>query len=439
MIVASAEIAPHMSSLLAWAGEQCCAIPTGSVIRILPGQAITPLPRSNACVPGVIAAGDKIVPVLDLCALLGFPAAPADDPEAACFILVTEQENTYALRVGRVTRIVSGGWTGSNGLQDTPITAIDVADLLACVPPLQAYEPAAWAQIDAPSALSQLSQSGPAPAPARTTSLGLLTAHSQVLLDFRDVVGLEEKLDIAAVPDPILSGLAFHGNETWPVVELDALLGHTPAPGQAPSPGAYVMADAGGRRCALSVARVTGLVRDADPASILDLRGLLDARMPELEPSERRTEQPGTVAPQTAPPFLLAMAGERTFAFPASSIVHLHDSCPVVKAPHSVSSASTGLAAIAGRVLPVVDLASIFNLSSPDKDRTFLELQAAPGWNFIVMTGRCLAMTPIAPDAFIDVPGNGSVSAITWHKGVQVWVLTAASIAGLAGWQIDVV
>jgi chemotaxis signal transduction protein len=438
VIVASAEIEPRMSSLLAWVGDECCAIQTGCVTRILPMQAITPLPRSNACMPGVIAAGDKIVPVLDLCALLGFPAAPAGDLEAGCFILVTEREETYALRAGHVTRIVPDGWLNSNGSRDARITTIDMADLLMRIPPLQVHDPVVWAQIDAP--LNQLAHHEPVPAMPRTTSLVLQTAHSQVLLDFRDIIGLEEKLDIAAVPDPILSGIAFHGGETWPVVELDALLGHTPAPGQVAqgnSPGAYVMTETGGRRCALSVARVTELVRDADPAKILNLRELLDNRLPDLEPSKGRQEQNAPAAVQTAPLFLLATVGERTFAFPAAAIVHLHDSCPVVKSPHDGQFVPTGLAAVAGRVLPVADLAAIFDLPPRSKDRTFVELQAVPGWNFVVVADRCLTMTPILPEELVDVPRSTSVSAIAWHNGVQIWILTAASIANLAGWRVD--
>src|ERR1700679_164996 len=116
----------------------------------------------------------------------------------------------------------------------------------------------------------------------------IATATRPYTLPLEVIVQLSDTLALgpALAPNPAIAGCALYQDEMLPVVSLDVLLGES-EPGERGWEdrgwGGFAVVAAAGRRCVLAVDRIGVLVRDADPAAMLDLGPLLAAILPEVE------------------------------------------------------------------------------------------------------------------------------------------------------------
>jgi len=412
-------------AVLFWLGGQCCAVPADRVVRIVPSQQLTLLPFLPAEVPGVIAVGGKVVPVLELRMLLDLPEGDHTNGE---LLLVAIGAESYALRVDRVLQIAACAWTAANLWRDTPVRLIDIDDLLERR--LRGSTAAAWASLD-------VAQSAPASSqPVRTRSirgaaLAVETTSSRELLPLDVVVELCETLPIAAVPDTaqIFAGAAFYRDALVPVISLDALLGRAPTSQDAW--GAFVMVDVDGRRCALAVKRVVGL--SPEPDRVVQLRPLLANLLPEPESGNAPTTRQAAQAAETR--YLLVELAGRKCAFALASVAHIHAACHVVKAPAVAQSPAVGVAAIGGRVLPVLDLAALLGLNAGPAMQQFIELRSQETGTFVVAIDRVVGVVSIAQDALVPPPEGAAISAVARLGSNLVWILAASLIARRGGWR----
>jgi chemotaxis signal transduction protein len=282
-------------------------------------------------------------------------------------------------------------------------------------------------------------------APKQTTLLGVRgaalaveTASSYEFLPLDLVIELSENLPVAAVPDPLplFAGAAFFRDRLLPVVCLDALLGRAPAEPQARS--AHVVIDSDSQCCALAVKSVIGLVPDAEPESVVDLRQLLKNLLPDADSGSASTTPKATQAQADSAEtrYLLVELGGQNCAFALASVAHIHAGCRVVPAPAIAESAAIGVTAIGGRVLPVLDLAALLGLAAAQAIPHFIELKSQTG-PFLVAVSRVAGIVAIASDALIPPPERGAIDAMARHGRSLVWILDASLIADESGWRRD--
>ncbi len=406
-------------ALLFWLGGGYYAIAAERIVRVVASPLMTVLPFMPREVPGVIAIGGKVVPVLETRALLGLPEAERGGDE---LVLVSAGAETYGLRVDRVLQTVAGVWSVAIRWRGRPVQLLDVDDLLARG---LSGNPATG------MVLASLDVQQPSEAPGLTqerggSCLAVATASAEVHLPLDAVFELSEALAVAAIPDPspLLAGAAFYRDALLPVICLDALLGHAPAPAQERS--AFVIADVDGRRCVLAVKRVIGLASEA--LHPIPLRELLAEVLPEREPGQPVPQRQDQQPIATGSAYLQVEQGGQTCAFALASIAHIHAACRIDRAPSTAQSEVIGVTAINGRVLPVVDLAARLGLTHRAAAPQCLELRSQHSGTFIVAVDAVAGIVALAPEAFVQPPDGLPIAAIAQRGGKLIWILDAAGL-----------
>jgi chemotaxis signal transduction protein len=438
-ITPSAEDRAGSKVLLFWQGGECCAIPADLVVKVVPSQPLTLLPFLPKPVLGVVAISGKVVPVLDLHLMLDLPSG---DQMSGELVLVAMGAETFGLRVDHVLRITAhlDQWL------DTPVRLIDVGDLFERHLRERTTALAALVSLDVTrlhavpgesAAQDQATVLG-----VRGAALAVETARSYEFLPLDLVVELSETLPVASVPDPspVFAGAAFFRDTLLPVICLDSLLGRPLAPAEAR--GSFIVVDADGRRCALAVKQMIGLVPDAEPESVIDIRRLLESLLPQTEPGGRAAMVPAAPAPTTQGPapetrYLMVELTGQMCAFALPSVAHIHAECRVVQMPAATHSAAVGVTAIGGRVLPVLDLAAALGLATGSAPQHFIELKSQQTGPFMVAIDRIVGIAAIGQDALIPPLDGGAVNAVARLGANLVWVLDAASIVEQSGWRCD--
>lgn len=428
-------------AMLFWLGGRCWAISADLVVRVMAPPPVSRLPLLPSGISGVVALGGKVVPVLDLHNMLDLAAADQQDGE---LVLIAIGAASYALYVDRVVQIAAGIWTDASQWRGTPVHCIDIGALLEqCLTNSAA---ACLASVGsnrdiAPTSAAAIHHGtvGDAPRAAPTNALTVETAISRHLLPLDAVLDISEALVIAAVPDPTLlfAGAAFYRDALLPVIPLDTLLGRPNS--EAGVWGAFVIVDVDGWRCVLAVKRVIGLSFEAAPDRLVDLRSLLANLLPrtEAEPAARMPQQAAQAAAVETRHLLVELAG-RTCAFALMSVAHIHPASPMVQAPAMARSSIAGVTAIAGRVLPVFNLAGLLGLTGKSTMAHFVELKSEQSGAFVVAVDAVSGIAAIAPDSLLRPPEGGTISAVAQLGAAFVWILTASLIAERGGWRSDV-
>ncbi len=428
--------------LLFWQSGQCWAIPAERAVKVIPTQPLTHLPFLPPEVLGVVAISGKVVPVLDLPMMLGLPKHESNDAELVLVAIGTE---TYALRVERVLQIAAS----ADYWHDDPVHRIDIDDLVERHVRGNATALMGFAGLDA-ARIETANRSPAASPPAarqQTTMLGVRgaalaveTASSYEFLPLDLVTELSESLPVAAVPDPspVFAGAAFFRDRLLPVVCLDALLSRPPAEPQAHS--VFVVIEADGRHCALAVKSVIGLVPNAEPESLVDLRQLLKNLLPDADSGSTSAMPTAMQTPpetQAETRYLLVELAGQMCAFALTSVAHIHAGCRVIPAPATAESAAIGVTAIGGRVLPMLDIAALLSLAATQATPQFIELGSQQTGPFMVAVDRIAGIVAIADDALIPPPESGAIHAMVRQNTGLVWILDASLIAEQSGWRRD--
>ncbi|MGO9133852.1 MAG: chemotaxis protein CheW [Methylovirgula sp.] len=404
------------SFMLFMLGSICFAMPTESILRVVGSQPLMGLPHLPTFLMGVVAIAGKVVPVLDLRRLLDLP----EETEAAELLLIAVGADHYAMRVDRILRIANASFDELQAA-DEQICGIDIAALIAAhvrdVPRGPALSAATLAA--APSAAS-----GALRAEQRSRYLAVETASGQEFLLLDQVAELCETLAIVALPDPsgLFMGGAFYRGVLLPALALDILLGR---PAGDAAPGGFVMVNVEGRRCALAVKRVIGMVPDTQDH--LDLRTPLVALLPQNNDQGLAAQVSAQALRTDDTDYLLATIGTRICAFALASVAHLHESNLISRVPRGAGEAVMGATAIGGRVVPVLDLASQIGLPKPAAESPMIEFKSAGG-TFVVLVDRILRIASIAPEALMASPENMMVQAVVRRDDDLLWIIDAAAV-----------
>lgn len=426
------EPAGRSVALLFQLDKKCWALDAAFVARVLPDQPARPAAFLPSQFCGVVAYAGEVLPLLDMRSRLDLPAS--EGPEGELLVLAFGA-HSYALRVERVIQIVAFDEGEDLVWRGQAVTFIDVAAVVldaleetASAPPQtlassQAIEPATPREMAQLPGLDEIRA-------VTAASLVVETDFGRERLPRYAVVELCEDLATVAVPDPrpLFQGAAFYRDRLLPIVSLDRLLGRT---GQEPSAHrVFVIVDVAGRLCALSVKSVVGMSNDA--ASILDLRALLLEHLPEeaeRHVSEHRRPS-ATPEAEAGTRFLLAEAAGRPCGFSLDSVVHIHAASAVIRAPTTQGAAPIGVAAIAGRVMPVLDLPESLGLEQGAARQQFVEFASPNNGNFAVAVDRVVGISSIAPSSLLPAPRGSSISAVVSRGDASLlWIIDAFSLA----------
>jgi len=408
------------SAVLFQLGGACCAVLADRVTRVVGAQRITRLPLLPPEIPGVVALGGKVAPVLDLRRVLGLPANDKNGE----LILATIGAQTYALPVDRVLQIAAGTWTDESQWHGVPVRLVRIEEILERVLPEGAPAGMGLASIE-------IARTAPIPMQQsrafnrRSAALAVETETSRALLPLDCVVELSEDLPLVAVPDPLekFSGAVLHRDELLPLVSLDALLGRPHTSKNAGS--SFIVIDADGRRCALAVKRVIGL--SATAAQVIDLRSLLIGLLPEPR-STIRSPMPQRAQSAGVGRYLLIELAARTCAFALDSVAHIHAGCRVLRASGSESKVA-GVTAIGGRVLPVLDLAALLGAPAQIRMQQFVELKSQTSDTFLVAVDRVIGIVSIEDGALLSGVEGSAIGGVARLDAKLVWILDASRIA----------
>lgn len=124
--------------LLRVAGEQY-ALPTDRVRQVVVAPAVTPIPAAPPAVLGVFNLRGEIVPLVDLCRLLGLPGDAG--PRAPFAVVVDTPDGRAGLTLAEVPRLASlgphvgrtdtPGRAGIFAVDDEPVVLLDSDALLS--------------------------------------------------------------------------------------------------------------------------------------------------------------------------------------------------------------------------------------------------------------------------------------------------------------------
>lgn len=424
--------ARRFRALLFHLGKRCWAIDAATVARVLPNQPVRPAGFFPSQFRGVVAYAGEVLPLLDVRRQLG--VLEDDTTQGELLVLVVGGQN-YALHVDRVIQIVAHDEDEDLVWRGQSVAFIDVVAML-----LEALREGASVPLQSQAknrSIEATPRSETAELPGldemravTAASLVVETAGGRERLSRYSVVELCEDLASVAVPDPrpLFQGAAFYRDQLLPIVSLDRLLGRM---GQAPSADkVFVIVDVAGRLCALSVKSIIGMSNE--PASVIDLRALLLEYLPEeaeanasqrQRPAEQGEAEEGTR-------FLVTEAAGRACGFSLDSVVHIHAASAVIRAPSAQGAAPIGVAAIAGRVMPVLDLPDSLGLVQTARRQQFIEFTSPDDGNFAVAVDRVVGISSIAPSALLPAPRGSNISAVVSRSDASLlWIIDASSLA----------
>ncbi|MGP8232383.1 MAG: chemotaxis protein CheW [Methylovirgula sp.] len=407
------------SDVLFARGARIYAVAAESVTKVVAMPSVAFPPFLPEGIDGAAAIGGKLVPILAL-------------PETGAgreLVLVTCGGDDYGLRADRVLRMTDRSAEVSAAVQHVDIDAL-VAKLRAG----EAAHAASAARRDESSVPAPAEDSAivlPA-APPRSAAIAVATANATYLLPLDRVIELRENLAIVPLldPRPVFAGAGFYRDELLPIVSLAALCDGATLDESA---GAFIVAAAAGRRCIFAVKSVAGLAHDADPERLVNLDALLADLLPDEAPAEA-AEPPGVTETQVGARYLLVEHAAQACAFALDAVARIHARPPLLGVPGMAATSLAGIAAISGRILPVLDLGKLFGRAEAEPGGSLVELNLPRGETFAVAVDRILGIVALAPDALLRPPEGSAISALARIDARTVWVLEPLVVAEHAGW-----
>ncbi len=100
---------------------------------------------------------------------------------------------------------------------------------------------------------------------------------------------------------------------------------------------------------------VAGIAPGAAPERVVNLDALLADLLPDEAPAEA-TEPPGVTETQAGARYLLVEHAAQACAFALEAVARIHARPPLLGVPGMAATSLAGIAAIAGRILPILDL-----------------------------------------------------------------------------------
>jgi chemotaxis signal transduction protein len=409
------EITTDKSVVLFARGGRIYAIAADRVSKVVAMPTVVFPPLLPEGLDGIAAIGGKVVPILAL------PATGAGRE----LVLVTCAGDDYGICVDNVLRMTN---------RSADVSMAQPVDIDALVAKLRLAARSANAPREESSApaLAAISADAAGTAPPRSAAIAVETHNATYLLPLDCVIELRESLAIVSLPDPrpIFLGAGFHRDELLPVISFPALLDGATSDEPA---SAFVVATAGNRRCILAVKSVSGIARDADPNQVIDLTALLNGVLPE----DARTAAPqpkiATEARATRR-YLLVEYAAQACAFALEAVARIHARPPLLGVPGMGATSLAGIAAIGGRILPVLDLGKAFSLPEMESGGSLVELKLPQTETFAVAADRILGIVAVASDALLRPPEGSAISALARIDDKTVWILEPSVMAEHAGW-----
>jgi purine-binding chemotaxis protein CheW len=107
-------------------GKQLFAVEILKVREIVCGLSVTPIPRAERAVRGVINLRGKIIPVVDLRTTLGMTETPLD--ERTCFIVVDVVRASHPAQMGVLVDAVSDVFSlKPSDIEPAPVLEMDIS------------------------------------------------------------------------------------------------------------------------------------------------------------------------------------------------------------------------------------------------------------------------------------------------------------------------
>jgi chemotaxis signal transduction protein len=424
-------------------GSQACDLPASCVVKIDRMPQLAPAPGLPAVILGVASIDGQVMPVVDLGRLLGLaPHAPSNSrPMNTCefrsrhteqsqIVVVSHRKGILALTVDQAWRVCTDH-QGGGGKQ-----RIDVADLVARLAQHQhslsrpsRAPPMAFGAALAPRIAMRVQSARGAESPA----LAVATGGKLHYLSLANVVAVLDAPPIVAVPDPnpALVGIVFQVGRAIPVVRLDQLLGVRQATSVASE--AVVVLKTGNGTCAVAVNKVIGLASGIDPERRLDPAMLLRTFV-EGDASVGHPHAPRLQAHQD-PQYLLLEIADQLCALKLNEVARVQDRCTIVPIPSHWANAF-GLANVEGSLLPVLNAAAILGLGSGDPEPGgYVVVTDANVGKFVIPVRRLMRIVALADAQLRAVGEDTLLSGVGAFGGRTVWALSAALLAGRAGWR----
>jgi chemotaxis signal transduction protein len=264
-------------------------------------------------------------------------------------------------------------------------------------------------------------------------SLAIDVGNATRFISFANVLELADRLPMLHLPEPppFFAGAAFYRGTLLPVISAGALLG-TPAEvddGQ----GALVIVEVGGHLCVLAISKLIGISHQARFEDTLDLDALLTPLLEDWTPSARPTAQ--NESSSFGEQYLLLECSGQLCAFAADAVAHIHEGVHLCNVPAAARASLAGVAAVGGRILPVVELAELLKLPPAPDTQNLVELTIRRNETFGLLAEKIVGLQSLPPAAFLRPPENTMISALATIDSKIAWILDPAVIARQAGWK----
>ncbi|MEW6435574.1 MAG: chemotaxis protein CheW [Pseudomonadota bacterium] len=412
--MSEAGFATDTSTVLFARGGCIYAVAAECVTKVVAMPTVVFPPLLPEGIDGVAAIGGKVVPILAL------PATGAGRE----LVLVTCGGDDYGLCADNVLRMTN---------RSADISMAQPIDIDALVAGLRlGGANAAPREASSAPAFAEIPSDAASAAAPHSAAIAVETRNANYLLPLDCVIELCESLAIVALPDPrpVFIGAGFHRDELLPVLSLAALLDGA---AQDEPASAFVVATAGKSRCILAMKSVSGLARDVDPKRVVDLAALLVDVLPEDARAEA-PQPPVATETQASKRYLLVEYAAQACAFALEAVARIHARPPLLGVPGMGATSLAGVAAIGGRILPVLDLGKAFGLSETQSGGSLVELKLPQAETFAVAADRILGIVGLTSDALLRPPESSAISALARIDGKTVWILEPSAMAEHAGW-----
>jgi chemotaxis signal transduction protein len=346
-------------------------------------------------------------------------------------LIIRDGGHEYALRADRVMR-----FTGSHADTAKSDTAVfvDVSELIAELrfPDQPIGKPSFESGASYAEELNALADATPSVSISRK-SLAIDVGNATRFISFANVLELADRLPMLHLPEPppFFAGAAFYRGTLLPVISAGALLG-TPAEvddGQ----GALVIVEVGGHLCVLAISKLIGISHQARFEDTLDLDALLTPLLEDWTPSARPTAQ--NESSSFGEQYLLLECSGQLCAFAADAVAHIHEGVHLCNVPAAARASLAGVAAVGGRILPVVELAELLKLPPAPDTQNLVELTIRRNETFGLLAEKIVGLQSLPPAAFLRPPENTMISALATIDSKIAWILDPAVIARHARWK----
>jgi chemotaxis signal transduction protein len=396
--------ASHDRVLLVRSGNRQWALPLTRVIQVAATDRLVRLPHAPEVYRGAAVFRGRVVPVLDLARLHGTPDT------AIAMVAIVELHG----------QIIGLGLSEIEGVRLAARSTVEILDL---------------DKIELPPATPQPIRSGTS---GRSGTNGRREPDTRaspaerglaMTIEGRDawlsLTHVHEVLQNAVpinVPwaDPNAPAIVIHGGETLPLVRIDRLLGL-----EASASGPVVIVYVNGGRIAFQVDEIAGIT-ERGLKSVVALAELL---APLSGGDETATRLPAPATRTTEDPWLAIVLERQPCLLPLRMVRSVAAGSKPTALPAGAPRALTGVRAIGGRILPVVDQRQALGLTANEPQAVDIVVAPRDAPQFILSAQQIDGIVRPRPD-MVRGTGSGTMIDGVVRLGERLaWLLSPSGLA----------